>query len=63
MNRIKLVLDAINSVKLRARKALNDGNNIEYTKLMYDLWTLQACLTGECEIAVKQDDSSEKKAA
>jgi hypothetical protein len=54
--RVKDTLDAINSVKGRAKAALTRGDYILLSQLMGDLYALEACLVGETERLVEEID-------
>lgn len=60
MQNVKDVLGAIKSVRIRAKKAAEDGDLLAYRELMGDLLTLEVVLVDEAETLV---DSMEKKAA
>jgi hypothetical protein len=57
---VKDILDAIRSVRLRAKRALDGNDQIAYSSLMGDLYALEACLVIETEKLVNYLD---KKAA
>ena len=57
---VRLVLEAIESVRSRAREAQAIGDYITYSNLMGDLYALELCLVGE---ATKLVDALDKKAA
>lgn len=53
---VKYVLEAIESVKLRATSAYLLGNSLEYKALMGDLLALESCLVGEAKKLVEDLD-------
>jgi len=52
LERIKDMLDAINSVKFRLRKAFDAKDYIAISQLTGDLFALESCLVIECEMLV-----------
>lgn len=50
---IRLVMDAIKSVKYRAKEAFNNGDQVTYAQLMYDLIALENCLVTEVDKGLK----------
>jgi hypothetical protein len=49
---VKDILVAIASVRSRATKALNSGDLVEYSRLMYDLLALEQCLVIHTELMI-----------
>lgn len=61
--RLKDVVDAINSVRSRARQALEKKDFYDYTKLMQDLLALESCLVTEVNLYCYVAEDQEKKSA
>lgn len=63
---VKYTIEAIQSVKSRAKKALEAGDNIAYSNLMGDLWALEMTLVGSSQTllkAIEAKDEAIKKVA
>lgn len=50
---IKMIIEAIDSVREQAQKAQEEGNLLLYRELMQNLLTLEVCLVGEVKKAIK----------
>jgi quinol monooxygenase YgiN len=60
---VRDILDAIDSVKLRARKAWRDHDNVQAQELVGDLFALECCLTYEVRRLLDAEDAYEKECA
>lgn len=58
MNRIKDVLDAIRSVKIRYSTAVIEGDMDKANELMGDLLALENCLVTEAELYINNQQAA-----
>lgn len=59
--RIKEVINSINSVKVRAEHARKEGDLTEYRMLMGDWTALNNCLVTECELMLNDEWEPSRK--
>lgn len=59
---VKETLEAIESVKARAKAAMDAGDSVLFNELMGDLYALEACLVGAAKALVEEIDLNKRAA-